>query len=119
MPRKVSATQANKLKIPCKHGHIGQWQECRSGKWKTRRCYECKRKDFFKYTYGIDNIDSFDYSAGCFICGRKVRLVVDHHHLSGEVRKLLCYKCNNLIGHLETLEAPLEKYLEYVKWELS
>jgi hypothetical protein len=35
----------------------------------------------------------------CAICGSSDRkLVVDHHHATGQVRRLLCHLCNAMIG---------------------
>ena len=44
----------------------------------------------------------------CGICGSKSKLVVDHSHDSGEIRGLLCNRCNLGIGMLgDTLESVL------------
>lgn len=61
--------------------------------------------DNFKLTTGQwDAI--FLYQKGvCWVCGRKntdgKRLSTDHSHETGEVRGLLCAKCNPLLGKLE------------------
>jgi hypothetical protein len=43
-----------------------------------------------------------EQDGGCAICGRPPRedisLHVDHDPVSGAVRALLCFKCNNLLG---------------------
>jgi Recombination endonuclease VII len=49
----------------------------------------------------------YDHQGGvCYICGRPEhvagrRLAVDHSHLDGLIRGLLCSKCNPLLGKLE------------------
>ncbi len=52
----------------------------------------------------------------CAICGRpdpKRRLTVDHCHLTGKVRGLLCKKCNTAIGLLGDSSDVLVKALAY------
>lgn len=52
----------------------------------------------------------------CAICGRvPPRLVVDHNHKSGNVRKLLCDRCNGLVGHIEKSPDIIERCLEYAR----
>ena len=56
--------------------------------------------------YGLSGPDYdrlYDYQDGlCFICrvatGATRRLSVDHDHVSGDVRGLLCRPCNTLLG---------------------
>lgn len=43
----------------------------------------------------------------CAICGRhqsefKRRLAVDHNHLTGGIRGLLCARCNYIVGAIES-----------------
>jgi hypothetical protein len=54
----------------------------------------------------------------CKICGRhetkmKRPLCIDHCHKTGEVRALLCNKCNQIVGLVETGNLPaVERYLQ-------
>lgn len=55
----------------------------------------------------------------CGVCGKpesafKFRLSVDHNHKTGQVRGLLCYRCNKFLVGRHTLESALKitKYLE-------
>jgi hypothetical protein len=53
----------------------------------------------------------------CAICGqppKMVRLGVDHDHRTGIVRSLLCVKCNNALGWLESGDW-LKKALTYLE----
>jgi Recombination endonuclease VII len=54
----------------------------------------------------------------CYICekeitGREVK--VDHNHLTGKVRKLLCHNCNTSLGLLNEDVKIFEKCIEYLK----
>jgi hypothetical protein len=52
----------------------------------------------------------------CAICRRrsKYRLCVDHCHLTGRIRGLLCYSCNLALGHLKDDQASLVAALAYL-----
>lgn len=80
-----------------------------------RVCTECNQKRKFWYTYGV-TIDFYnqllDSQEGlCAICHRPERalrangevrkLSIDHDHNSGVIRGLLCYHCNQGLGHFE------------------
>lgn len=64
---------------------------------------ECVRRADLKYHYGLTIAEYHAMHAKqqgqCAICGRSdQKLVVDHHHATGQVRKLLCHLCNAMIG---------------------
>lgn len=44
----------------------------------------------------------------------RLPLVVDHNHATGEVRKLLCDRCNHLIGHAREDREVLLAAAEYL-----
>lgn len=50
----------------------------------------------------------------CVICGSKEKLVVDHNHISGEVRGLLCNHCNRGLGHFKDDPMLLEFAAQYL-----
>ena len=56
----------------------------------------------------------------CFICqratGERKRLSVDHDHLTGYTRGLLCLRCNrNILGHARDDIAFFERCIEYLR----
>lgn len=52
----------------------------------------------------------------CDICGEQMRYgkgpVVDHDHMTGKVRSLLCQRCNVGLGFAESFAAAAKAYLE-------
>jgi hypothetical protein len=81
------------------------------------------RKHTLKKNFGLSLAQydlMFNEQGGCCaICGRhqselKKALAVDHDHKTGNIRKLLCARCNILLGfakdNVELLEASI-KYL--------
>ena len=67
-----------------------------------RRVYQ-NRKAALKFLYGLTP-ESFDAMAQsqmgrCVICKcLPKKLVVDHNHITGKIRGLLCTKCNPMLG---------------------
>lgn len=56
---------------------------------------------------------------GCAICGeppKSRRLHVDHDHLTGDVRGLLCWTCNAVLGRARDNVARLQGAALYLKW---
>lgn len=84
-----------------------------------RERYHTNEADFmkrkvrcWKKNYGIEmtleeyNRRFLEQKGRCVICGKhqselKKALAVDHNHKTGEVRSLLCNRCNLLVGQLE------------------
>lgn len=73
--------------------------------------------------YGITRKDYDDLYAAqggvCYICrranGKTRRLSVDHDHVSGRVRGLLCRPCNNILGHLRDSIEAAERVVAFLK----
>ena len=60
----------------------------------------------------------------CAICGRhqdgfKRRFSVDHDHITGKIRELLCIDCNTVLGHIHDDSDFLEKVITYLKRHTS
>ena len=80
-----------------------------------------------KYTlkklYGLELLDYKDMVGAqegrCFICQKPPkngrRLSVDHCHKTGRLRKLLCTRCNVLVGQLENHPEVIEAAQSYLQ----
>ena len=105
--------------------HKKQISEYGRRKWRTdpdlrekRRLWQ--RKNVFKKVYGISLADyevMFERQGGaCAICKRTgLTLCVDHCHLTGEVRGLLCVQCNSALGFCRDDPALLRAAAEYLQ----
>lgn len=76
-----------------------------------------------KSSYGI-SIDEYNkmldrQKGGCAVCGEKSKdggklLAVDHNHLNGKVRGLLCSNCNTAIGLLRENTGIMVNLIKYL-----
>ena len=94
--------------------------------WTNKRGYEyiSPRDEKLRREFGISEKEYNEIlrsqNGVCAICkksGNGKYLAVDHDHISGKVRGLLCQKCNTGIGLLGDNRDSLEKALEYLKNE--
>lgn len=81
------------------------------------RGYQLKK---FGLTVGDYNKMFSDQKGCCAICGVhqsefKKRLAVDHNHITGQVRRLLCSNCNKGIGNLQEDIQILHKAIAYLQ----
>lgn len=80
---------------------------------------EIARAANLKFNYGLtleEYEDMYLAVAGhCQICGRhKDQLHVDHNHDTGEVRGLLCNRCNTALGLLQDSPELIARSLQYI-----
>jgi hypothetical protein len=79
-----------------------------------------KRSYHLKITYGL-TIEEYDrkvieQNKQCAICKKHTeKLYVDHNHITGQVRELLCRKCNLGLGMLYDDKIIVETALNYLK----
>lgn len=84
------------------------------------------RKWNFKYHYGL-SLEQYNQmlqerNSQCDICGykqpmnakRQERLYVDHCHVTGNVRGLLCFRCNSALGYFNDDSDRLDKAKGYL-----
>lgn len=112
---------------PCKHGHMERYVssnncvKCNSIQMEKRRL--SAKWNRVKKLYNLDQ-ESFnkmllDQGYKCAICkveidgGRGTH--IDHCHTLGNVRGLLCSRCNQAIGLLDESEEKILSALEYIK----
>ena len=95
------------------------WRKRRGFKGEERKSkYQTKYEYHIHYTYNL-SLEDYDnlkdrQNGECAICGQKNNLVVDHCHTTGNVRGLLCQKCNKGIGMLGDTKESLEKAFKYL-----
>lgn len=85
-------------------------------------CVQCgrarRRRLDLERVYGLttEGYDKLleDSGGQCAICGKAAELVVDHDHVSGKVRGLLCRKCNVAIGSLGDSPETLRRAFAYL-----
>ena len=82
-----------------------------------------QRDSYYRRTYGI-SADEFDallekQDGGCAICGRKPErdpsFHLDHDHLTGEIRGILCLSCNQGVGQFQDDPGLLERAAAYIR----
>jgi hypothetical protein len=99
-------------------------REYSARKWRTDSAYrkrhrEAVRRYKRRKKYGITEAEYRELKRAskgrCAICNRKARLVIDHDHITGKVRGLLCDKCNGGLGCLDDNIAGLRRAIKYLK----
>lgn len=87
-----------------------------------------KNETYLQRTYGISVEDYqkmlVEQEHKCAVCGgegfimnnqyHKMKLVVDHDHVTGRVRGLLCHNCNRALGLLQDSIESLDKAKAYL-----
>lgn len=111
-PKKYLERNKKSLNKEKKSEYMKEWHKANKDKVKDY---------YYKKLYGI-SISDFDsiyekQNGGCAICREKKNkkdLCVDHNHESGEVRGLLCGKCNFGLGQFQDNISILKKAILYL-----
>lgn len=91
-------------------------------KYRAKNLESIKEKSSHQHrerTYGITKED-YEHMLNaqngvCAICKKDSKLWVDHNHLTGKIRGLLCPSCNTFIGYIETYSELIDKAKKYIK----
>lgn len=84
---------------------------------------EEERQRHRRYTYGNESIAHYNkqierQNSKCAICGREEiegrHLQLDHDHKTGQLRGLLCFRCNVAIGSLGDDPVQLARAVAYL-----
>lgn len=102
----------------CNHKRVEIWRKASPDKnIRTKRKYKIKAK----YGISIDDYNAMflEQNGCCIICGLHQSqlpqtLGVDHNHITGEVRGLLCRRCNVGIGFFDDDTARMTKAVKYL-----
>lgn len=135
LPRNRLPAKAEK--IACERGHLydetttqrlGGGRQCSyckaAGREKAKATGRRQRLKERMASYGITIEVYVDMVAAqnglCAICNNEAkwkykRLVVDHDHSTGKVRKLLCENCNAGLGHARDNPALLRSMADYLE----
>jgi hypothetical protein len=82
-----------------------------------------QRRKHLRTAYGL-SLEEYDIMVAeqgdaCAICGGPPtmhgRFYVDHNHVTGKLRSLLCHGCNTAIGHLKDSPVLCEKAASYLR----
>lgn len=98
----------------------------------TARCMHCCKQYQWKYNlqriYGMDEarykLMLESQNGVCAICKQSetvkqnktlCRLSIDHHHATGKIRELLCFRCNTMVAYIENNPELLKEITRYLE----
>lgn len=120
-------------RLPRTGGYYPTCRDCqnrRGNEWKAKNAQhylEQSRRAWLTTKYGI-TVEDYDRMAlaqngRCAVCGgppvgrgtKNDRFHVDHDHATGQVRGLLCFRCNNGLGYMRDSPEILEAAIRYLQ----
>lgn len=112
-----------RYKSECKKCMTARKRPYEKKRAKTRiRNTDVQRRYYLRNRYGLTEeaytelLESQECK--CAICKsmlRRENIDIDHNHSTGEVRGILCSRCNKMLGFAEDDIHKLEKAIEYLK----
>ena len=108
MPTKRKCKSCNRSKRP---GLFSYRKTICNACYKRTPAYRAQRDRYLLATYGL-TVDEYDAlleveDGTCWICGGRSgekHLAVDHDHKTGQVRGLLCKRCNSVLARIHNRE---------------
>lgn len=102
------------------------FKQCRVCEGLSQKNNHLKRKYGISYSTYVQMLVNQGFK--CAVCGKdhaevpgnkwaKARLAVDHDHITGEIRGLLCFECNTGIGHFGDSPERLRSAARYLELE--
>ena len=95
--------------------------------WREQQSIERLKDLYYKRTYGM-SLEEFTFllnsqQGRCKLCYREVtldglspsRAVVDHCHVNGHVRGILCNECNRALGYFHDNIQAIENAVDYLR----
>jgi hypothetical protein len=83
------------------------------------KCKACLAHYQRKYYYDLSPEEYEEklkrQGGGCAICGSSGELHVDHSHRTGQVRDLLCRRCNTALGFFEKDANLMRLFVQYME----
>ena len=68
-----------------------------------------------KYNYNLTEEEYKALPKACEVCGSIENLCIDHDHITGKVRGILCSKCNSALGLLGDSKEVILKLASYIE----
>lgn len=68
-----------------------------------------------KYNYNLTEEEYEALPKACEVCGNTENLCIDHDHITGKVRGVLCSRCNSALGLLGDSKEVILKLASYIE----
>lgn len=120
------AKRKDGLRPYCKHCEFLQLKRYRETNQTKVQTARLKNKLKYRYNISYEDFQKMQEFSGnrCYICGDHETAVnstgetrmlsIDHNHITGEVRGLLCHKCNAGLGYFRDNPVFLESAKQYL-----
>lgn len=104
--------------------YMRNWRAEHKNYHKTYYTYEKGKKNYLHTTYQMTleeyNTKFQEQNGLCAVCKKhqsnfKRSLAVDHDHITGKIRGLLCFGCNISLGHMQDNTQWLQNAIDYIK----